>query len=132
MGMQNMSIESTVLVVDDDPQICVMIKRLLERHGISTIVANDGFECEVMIDYENPKLIILDLHMPNRNGIDTLKIIRQKHPLMPVIVVTGGGQKSETLNLANAKKHGANILFTKPFEHDLFVASVQSCLQASN
>ncbi len=127
-----MSFESLVLVVDDDPQICIMIKRLLERHGILTIVANDGYECENIINYQCPSLIILDLHMPQRNGIDTLKIIRAKHPNTPVIVVTGGGQKSDTLNLANAKKHGAEMLFTKPFENDLFVASVQRCLQTCN
>jgi CheY-like chemotaxis protein len=89
-----------ILVVDDEPDVCVYLARLLEEHGYSVACAADGNEATRQIEREKPDLIALDLSMPNKSGVRFYRELRSNPQLqgVRVIFVTGvtgpGGPES--------------------------------------
>jgi DNA-binding response OmpR family regulator len=82
---------ATILVVDDEEQIRAIFLAVLERKGHRVLLARDGAETLRLMKRERPDVIILDLVLPDMNGLMVLEHIRQMKVAVPVIVVTGQG-----------------------------------------
>jgi signal transduction histidine kinase len=112
-----------ILVADDDPDIVFGLSERLRWLGHDVVTANDGQAALAAVESHALDLALLDVSMPQLNGIEALKCIRKRWPNLPVVVVTAYG----TIRLAvEAMKEGAVDFITKPFEPgqiDLIVAT---------
>ena len=107
-----------ILIVDDDENICEVIKMYLQSSNYDTKVVNNGkIAEEVFLDYK-PDLVLLDVMLPGVDGIDVLKWIR-KEKETPVIMLTARG---ETFDKVLALELGADDYVVKPFEPKELVA----------
>ncbi len=103
-----------VLVVDDDNQILRLISDLMEREGYGVSQASDG-ELAFKLFEENPcDIVITDLIMPNKEGIELIQELRAIHPDVKIIAYSGGGQLRPDSYLDFAKGVGADRVFSKP------------------
>jgi two-component system KDP operon response regulator KdpE len=102
---------STILVVDDEQPIREFIARNLEVRGYRVAQAADGLEALSVLDRESPDLIILDVMMPNLNGFDVCRRIRQTSTV-PIIMLTALGEESDKVTAFDL---GADDYLTKPF-----------------
>lgn len=117
-----------VLIVDDDENICEVIKMYLESSGYATRVANDGKTAQDMfLDYK-PDLVLLDIMLPHVDGIDVLKWIRRENET-PVIMLTA---KGETFDKVLGLELGADDYIVKPFEPKELIARAKAVLRRYN
>jgi len=105
----------TILIVEDRESMSDMLKETLRTEGYRTITAKDGPEGIKKIKENRIDLVLTDLKLPRKNGIDVLMAAKEENPLMPVIVMTAFGSV-ETAVLAI--KEGAFDFITKPFDTD--------------
>jgi len=115
------------MVVDDDPNIRVVLKYRLEREGFRVLVAGDGVEALEKLKAERPDLIILDLALPRMDGFSFLEQMRNEvgASAIPVIVLTaygGGSNQRRSLEL------GAVEFVTKPFSPRELVTGIWKIL----
>ncbi|WP_397539672.1 response regulator transcription factor [Rummeliibacillus pycnus] len=115
-----------VLVVEDEVQIAKILKLELEYEGYEVVVANNGkFGLEVALEGKID-LVLLDIMLPEMNGIEVLRRIRKEDELMPVILLTA---RNMTMDKVTGLDLGANDYITKPFEMEELLARVRSCLR---
>ena len=114
-----------VLVVDDDKNICEVIKMYLENSGYHVKVANDGREAQEVFSNYKPDLVLLDVMLPYLDGIDVLKWIRRDSET-PVIMITA---KGETFDKVLGLELGADDYIVKPFEPKELMARVKAVLR---
>jgi DNA-binding response OmpR family regulator len=106
---------ATVLVIDDDPAFRRMIRMILARLDHHVIEAADGNEGVARFTAERPDLVISDIVMPDKEGIETILEIRALDPSARIIAMSGGGASLGTGYLTAALKLGADLVLTKPF-----------------
>jgi DNA-binding NtrC family response regulator len=116
----------TVLVVDDEADSREVIKDRLESLGYRVLKAANGFECLEALDRQNAQLVLLDLEMPDMNGLEVLKQIRQREHDTPVVMITAYGTIERAVQ---AMKDGAYDFITKPFEFDHLALVVAKALE---
>jgi len=117
-----------ILTVDDDVLALESMKILLEESGHVVVTACDGDDGIKKASLETFDLIITDLIMPNKDGIEMLRYMKREHPTVKVIVVSGGGRTSPDAYLDTAMILGADDTFAKPFAAKDLMASVQTLL----
>ena len=116
-----------VLIVEDEANICSFIQTLLETNDYQALVANTCSMGQTLFTSHNPDLVILDLGLPDRDGVELIRFIRQKY-LTPIIVLsarTTERDKIEALDL------GANDYITKPFGTGELLARVRAALRVN-
>ena len=119
----------TVLIVDDDPTQRRLLQAVVEKSGFSTLQAADGdaaLEIALGVDKDAVHVILLDLVMPGRGGMETLAEIQKNRPELPVIVLTGKGS-IETV--VAAMKAGARDFVVKPASPERIIVSVRNALE---
>lgn len=104
--------DKNILIIDDEPLISMHIARLLQSEDFSVLRATNGKEGLSVIENQPPDLIILDLKLPDVNGMDLLKKISEKNLDTKVVVLTGHGNIDSAVQ---AIKLGAADYITKPF-----------------
>lgn len=104
-----------VLVVDDDPGICVTLKNMLTRSGFKVDIAHTGEEAIAMEEKDGYGLIFLDLKLPTINGLETYLALKKISPDSEVIIMTGHGQEMEDL-VEHALAENAYACLYKPFD----------------
>ena len=114
-----------LLVVDDDAAVRRIIGRILRSDGLEVIEAADGDEAISLTESEKPVLVVLDIHMPNLDGIATLETILELDPAIAVIIITGDASDRRA---ALALERGACDFIAKPFDLDHLRRSVESHL----
>ena len=114
-----------ILVVDDDKNICELLKLYLKKEGFDVVFAYDGSEAVSKAKSENPNLIILDVMMPIINGWEACKLIRQFTDV-PIIMLTA---LDTTENKVQGLNIGADDYIVKPFEPVEVVARVNALLR---
>ncbi len=120
-----MSAENRILIVDDDKNICELVRLYLEKEGYSTTIANDGREALNSFKQTPPIAVVLDIMLPVLNGIDILKEIRRTSNI-PVIMLTA---KGETFDKVLGLELGADDYIVKPFDPKELVARVKAVLR---
>lgn len=121
-----MDSKSTILLVDDEPDITANLASFLERSGFATATAADGEEALQQIEALSPDLIVLDVMMPKIDGREVLRRLRQDGNWVPVILLTQVGEASER---AMALEEGADDYLNKPFDPQELVARIRSVLR---
>jgi CheY-like chemotaxis protein len=116
-----------ILVVDDDVAVQSTVRLLLERAGHSVITAGDGRKGLALCETGGFDLLFLDIFMPGMDGFETMRMVRQQHPRLPIIVISGRPISTESDAapdfLTMARKLGAISSLQKPFRPvDLLVA----------
>src|SRR5256712_13927106 len=80
---------ATILVVDDERMLCDLLQEMLRRHGHEVLTAYSGLEAIELHRQRRPHFTLLDLHLPDMNGIEVLTRIRESDPKAAVIILTG-------------------------------------------
>ncbi|ANK80868.1 response regulator [Minwuia thermotolerans] len=104
-----------ILVVDDDRLIRDMFTNSLETQGHEVTVATDGDDALRLLGEMKPDVVLCDIIMPNREGIETIAEISRTEPGLPVIAITGGGKLGPAPLLEAARRAGASAALKKPF-----------------
>ncbi len=115
-----------ILIIDDDMAIRDGSSQVLNRRGFDVSEASTGAEAISLLDQYEYDLILLDLKMPDVNGLDLLRDIREKDPMVPVVIITAYGTIQ---NAVEAMRLGANDFLPKPFEPDELHITVQRNLK---
>lgn len=112
----------TVLVVDDDDAWRLTLKQSLERGEVQIIGCSRGDWAMTAVQTHNPDVVLLDVQLPGRNGLDVLRSIRRRSPALPVIVTTAfGGDDMEQAAL----HAGASVYLRKPFRMERLLGVLQ-------
>lgn len=114
-----------ILIVDDDINICELLRLYLEKDGFATIVANDGEQALHLAQVNNPDLVLLDIMMPVLDGWQVCREIR-KNSNVPIIMLTA---KGETFDKVLGLELGADDYVTKPFDSKEVVARIKAVLR---
>lgn len=117
-----------ILVFDDEPSILLMLKKMLERAGHEVEVALNGKEGMALFEKNKPDLLITDIIMPEKEGLETIFELRRKYPDLKIIAISGGGRIGPDGYLPGAKLLGANAAFTKPIIPREFLQTVSDLL----
>lgn len=117
-----------VLVVDDEQSIVTLLKYNLETAGYIVEVAYDGEEALKKVEEEQPELIVLDVMLPKKDGIEVCKSIRSDKSLVPILMLTA---KDDEFDRVLGLELGADDYMTKPFSPREVVARVKAILRRS-
>ena len=115
---------SLILVVDDDAGVRRSLERLLVSRGHEVLLACDGGQGLRTWRDRGADLVLLDIHMPDTDGIEVLVQLRAQAPRLPVIVISGGDQTRDLDLLGDARLLGANAVLSKPFTLDEIMGAV--------
>jgi DNA-binding response OmpR family regulator len=115
-----------VLIVDDDDLIRDNLGSILERSGFQVITAANGQQALEILAKQRPDILVLDVLMPNMNGRDLLRQLRQKSDWLPVIMLTQVGDAAER---AMALEEGADDYINKPFDIHELIARIKTVLR---
>jgi DNA-binding response OmpR family regulator len=119
---------SHILVIDDDRDLCFVMVEMLRAEGYKVSVANDG-EQGIKLQRKQPaSLLITDIFMPNKEGVETIRDFRREFPDVPIIAMSGGGRLKTHGGLLIAKELGAAEILRKPFEMNDLLRSVAAAL----
>jgi DNA-binding response OmpR family regulator len=114
-----------ILVVDDEPKIVQLARDYLERAGFEVLAAGDGRTALASLRAEKPNLIVLDLGLPEIDGLDVTRAIR-KESNVPIVMLTARGEETDKLV---GLELGADDYMTKPFSPKELVARVRAVLR---
>jgi len=107
--------KKTVLVVDDEKSMRLVLSATLKREGYEVETAADGFEALDLMKKKDISVVVTDLKMPRLGGIGLLRRVMEKYPSVPVIIITAHGTIE---NAVEAVKKGAFDYITKPFDQE--------------
>lgn len=105
---------SRILVIDDDEDLRTYLKNILSASGFAVEVAADGNEGIIKLEEFNPDLLITDIIMPNKEGLELLNELKKGRSELKIIAISGGYELSD-LYLEMADKLGADLTIKKPF-----------------
>ncbi len=115
-----------ILVIDDEKSIRALLKQLFERKGYQVLTAGDG-DMGIQTFKENPvDLVIVDLIMPGKDGIETIQELKRLDADIKIIAISGGGIIQPDLYLKLARKFGAIYSFKKPIKNDDMLTFVEN------
>lgn len=115
-----------VLIVDDAAFMRMTIKKMLEAHGHSVVgEAANGIEAIEKFITTKPDVVMLDITMPEMNGIEALKRIKELNPKAKIIICSAMGQQAM---VAQAIQNGVSDFIVKPFEEERLIVAVESVL----
>jgi two-component system KDP operon response regulator KdpE len=114
-----------VLVVDDEPPIRKLLRMGLSTQGYQVIEAQNG-KAALALSGEKPDLIILDLGLPDMQGLDLLRTLRTQHEAVPIVVLSSRGDEAAKVQALDL---GADDYVTKPFGMDELLARIRAALR---
>lgn len=116
-----------ILIVDDDGAVRATVQLLLERAGHSVVAASDGRKGLAIFETGEFDLLFLDIFMPGMDGFETMRLVHQQQPLIPVIVISGNPVTFDSVSgpdfLTMATKLGAVSSLQKPFKPAALLAA---------
>lgn len=119
---------NTVLVIDDEAPMRKMIRTILESAEYAVLEAADGVAGLKLFRDQCPQLVITDILMPEKEGIETIREIRQRDPRARIVAISGGPRLASSDFLSMAEKLGAMETLRKPFRRNELLACVERVL----
>jgi CheY-like chemotaxis protein len=116
---------ASILLVEDDIQLRSMLKIVLDRAGHEVQEAGNGKEALELYTKSPADLIVTDLVMPDKEGLETIMEFRRSYPDVKIIAMSGGGRTGAQNYLELAKKFGADYIVTKPFSNKEILDGIQ-------
>lgn len=120
-----------ILVIDDNVVVRNTIVQMLETEGYQVVSAEDGRRGLNMFRTERPDLVITDIIMPEKEGIETIRDIREECANAKIIAISGGGRIGNADFLRIARQLGASDVIAKPLDPDHFISVVRERLAAA-
>jgi DNA-binding response OmpR family regulator len=129
----------SVLIIEDDPEVGASLKRVLEIAGYQARVARSGSDGVAEFRRAPTDIIITDIIMPKKNGVEVIAEVRREFPKVPIIAISGGGNFgaagfkptaiTTSAYLMASTKAGANAVLPKPFETRELLAAIKQALE---
>jgi CheY-like chemotaxis protein len=117
-----------ILVVDDEDMIRNLIRTVLRQEGYNVWVARDGNEASQLLNQWTPDLIITDIAMPEKAGTVLIQEVRNHHPAIRIIAISGAATAQPGIYLRMANSLGADYILAKPFLPDDLLRLVKQAL----
>lgn len=114
-----------VLVIDDDSLMRDLIRIYLEQDGFEVIEAGDGQDGVSRYRQRPPDVVIVDIFMPRKDGIETIMDLRDLDPGAQILAISGGGELAGMEYLSYARSLGADNILPKPFKREELIAAVR-------
>jgi DNA-binding NtrC family response regulator len=118
----------TILVIEDDTGFQLLLKKMLERQGYQVLLASNGNEGMKIIREYNTDLIVTDIIMPEKDGIEVIREVVAEYPKIKIIALSGGGRINADTYIEMASKLGAHRTIFKPFKQELLLTTVRELL----
>jgi DNA-binding response OmpR family regulator len=118
-----------ILVVDDEPDMAMGLRDNLQFEGYDVVVANDGDQAIEIANHERPDLILLDVMMPKRDGLEVCTMLRESGYKMPILMLTAKGQE---IDVVKGLEAGADDYITKPFGLREVLARIKAALRRTD
>jgi DNA-binding response OmpR family regulator len=115
-----MEIQQRIMVVDDDQSVRIFLTKALEEYGYKVVAADGGRSALKLVVEFKPDLVLLDVRMPEMNGVEVLKNLTETHPGLPVIMLTG---------MSDTKLLEQTFDITKPVLASVLVARIRAKLR---
>ena len=117
-----------LLLIEDDDGVRTVLRRMLEQAGHTVIEARDGKEGLRLFQRTPADLVITDIVMPEKEGLEVVRALRDTHPPVKIIAISGAGPHEGGDYLALARLMGAAKVLQKPFTNALLIAAVNDLL----
>ena len=117
--------KTCALVVEDDPNIVDLIRSNLAVRGFDTVVSVDGMRALQLLETEDPDIVLLDLMLPEADGFELCRQIRERSPVAIIVVSARGGERDKV----TALHMGADDYMTKPFSIEELLARITATLR---
>jgi two-component system, chemotaxis family, chemotaxis protein CheY len=121
-----------ILLVDDDCQVRGMLKMTLEREGHQIVEAENGVEAVNKYRPDSIDLVITDIVMPEKEGIETIMELRSMDPLVKIIAISGGGRINPNDYLNWARRFGVRHTFAKPVGREQLREAISDLMDAGS
>ena len=118
-----------ILIADDEPNILISLEYLMKREGYEVSLARDGDEALAAIAQHRPALVVLDVMMPKKSGLEVCQALRADEALKDTLVLMLTAKGRET-DIAKGLGSGADAYMTKPFSTRALVRKVREMLEA--
>lgn len=122
----------SILVVDDDPHICLAIRAWLKRYGFEVAIADGGASGLLALDNSTFDLMIVDIFMPHMYGFESIRVFHNHAPTVPLIGISeyafSNLERSSPDFLRMALRHGATRCLLKPFRPTTLLSVIDECL----
>jgi two-component system, OmpR family, response regulator len=120
---------SRILIVEDEYRIALFLESGLRANGFATTIAADGHQALALVRAHEYDLLVLDLGLPDLDGLDVLRELRRRNRALPVIILTARDDVNDTVN---GLEGGADDYMTKPFRFDELLARVRVRLRGQH
>lgn len=117
---------SRVLIAEDDPAVAAVLEEWLTASGFTTAVVGDGREALDRADSDDFDVVVLDIGLPGRDGLDVLHELRARGRMVPILILTAAASLQDTVAGLEA---GADDYISKPFDLDEVVARIRARLR---
>ena len=117
-----------ILLVEDDDLVRDMLTQVLERATHQVICAANGEEATEVLKNDSPDIMVTDIIMPKKSGITLISEVKNRHPNMEIIAISGGGRLDPTGYLDLSETLGASVSFEKPIDNTALLMAVDLLL----
>ena len=121
---------AVILIIEDDEQTRTLLRMMMEREGYEVIEASEGKEALDRFRESSVDVVITDILMPGRDGIETIRDLRRESPEIKIIAISGGGRDGALDFLPVAKQLGADRTFQKPTPRAALVGAFREMLDS--
>lgn len=128
---QGTRMKKKILIIEDNPVVRQTLVRVLEDEGYQTVTAQDGMRGVSLYATEQPDLVITDIIMPEKEGIETIRSVLHQNPNAMIIAISGGGRIGSADFLRMARRIGATETLAKPFDPDILREMANRLLAAA-
>src|ERR1700745_462982 len=119
------AVKTRAIGVEDDPNIVDLVRSNLAVRGFDTVVSTDGLRALQLLETENPDLVLLDLMLPEADGFELCRQIRERSPVAVIVVSARGGERDKV----TALHMGADDYMTQPFSIEELLARIAATLR---
>lgn len=120
---------AVIVLIDDNADVRATMMTALTLAGHQVVEAANGVDGVAAVLKHSPDLVVVDMIMPEQDGLETLINLRAKHQTLPILAISGGGRTRNLNFLSMAGSLGATRLLAKPFGAAALLEAVTACLQ---
>ena len=121
----------SVLIVDDDDQVRTVLRKALAGMGYDALESADGQDAVRRCREHCPDVLVVDLIMPGKEGLETIQEIRQFRPDAKIVAISGGGMANPATYLHVAERLGADRILSKPFDPSELLEVLEDLLKTA-
>jgi len=131
-GEELLALRGEIIICDDEPEICESLGMILERRGFDPLITHYGTECIRLAIKQRPRAILLDVNLPDVNGLDVCEQLSDAEQTrdIPIIVLTASGDENSVRLI---RRHGGQFYLRKPCDPNTLTTVLErAMLEASN